>query len=59
MRIFNNTPFIFNEGKIIGFNYDALKDNIKWNGLKKKKYIPLMLTFINHFIGGLSKRAKK
>jgi hypothetical protein len=36
-------------GKIIGYHYKKLKDTIKWNGLRPKRYVPLIDAMFNKF----------
>lgn len=45
MNIFNST-----QKGITGFEYEHLKDNIKWNGLKPKEYVNLLNSMLNKFI---------
>jgi len=56
LRIFTNTPFEYGQNGIVGFNYSALKDQIKWNGLSRKKYINSLLTAVNYFIKGINSK---
>lgn len=54
MYIFGSLDFEYGGmgGKPTGFKYQPLKDNIKWNGLKPKEYIPLIrkmfITYVNN-----------
>ena len=38
-----------------GFNYLALKDFIKWHGLKPSQYVPILLECFNAWMQGKSK----
>lgn len=40
---------------LMGFNYVALKDAIKWKGLKPKKYVPILLNCMVAYLEGKSR----
>lgn len=52
MRIFHNTPFIYGQHGITGYNYEGLKDQIKWTGLRPKDFVNVLHTMLNRFIKG-------
>jgi len=56
LLIFNNTPFTFGRNGVAGLSYDALKDQIRWSGLKPKKYVNILHTCFNYYSRGLSMR---
>jgi len=52
LRIFNNTPFEVGHSGVSGLKYEALKDQIRWAGLKPKEYVNKLLTCVNYYIKG-------
>ena len=58
LTIFSNTPFEYGQHGIVGLKYDALKDQVKWNGLSPKKYVNMLQTCINMYIKGTNKKGK-
>ena len=56
IHIFNSTPYEYGQHGLIGFKYEALKDSIKWIGLKPKDYVPNLLSCINHYIKGVNSK---
>ena len=39
--------------KPVGFDYMQLKDNLKWNGLKAKDYVPLITQMFYSYVKSL------
>lgn len=55
VEIFNSTPLEYGMAGLMGFNYIALKDTIKWRGLKVKEYVPVLLNCMTAYIEGKSR----
>jgi len=55
MYVFKSLKFEYSQmsGQIISYNYDKLKDNLKWNGLDKKSYVPLIDAMFSRFLARL------
>jgi len=56
LSIFNNTPFIYGANGINGLNYEALKDQCKWHGVKAKEFVPYALSCVNSLIKGINSK---
>jgi len=57
-EVFRITPKQYTaNGILIGFEYIALKDFLKWSGLDPKKYTSILINCINQFIKGNNGRA--
>ena len=50
MYVFKTTQRQYTQGHMVGYNYDHLKDNLKWNGMKPKTYVPLLMQMLNKYI---------
>lgn len=54
ISIFKRLQFTYGmSSKPIGYNYEALKDSIKWAGLKPKKYVPLITNMFRTYCQNL------
>jgi len=56
LSVFGNTPFTFGSHGISGLHYEALKDQLKWIGLKPKKYVNIMQTCFNYYMKGVNSK---
>ena len=56
IHVFHQTQFEYGMNGLQGFNYIALKDSIKWIGLKPKTYVPFMQACMNKYLSGISRR---
>jgi len=56
VKIFFNTPYEYNTHGLVGFKYEALKDSVKWSGLRKKTHIPILLQIMTSYIKGLNSK---
>ena len=56
IHIFKSVNFEYNQmsGKPIKFDYNELKDSIKWSGLECKKYVPVLKAMCKSFISHLA-----
>jgi len=54
ISIFNSTPLEYGMSAT-SFNYTALKDFIRWKGLKAKDYVPILLECFNAWQKGKAK----
>lgn len=56
MHLYNTTPLEHGAHGVVGFNYHALKDNIKWNNMSQKIYVPILLRCISSYLEASSKK---
>lgn len=49
-RIFLQIPFEYGFSGATGKKYEAIKDFLKWNGFKVKKWLPIVLQMANRWI---------
>ena len=56
VEVFNSTVTESGFSGMSGFNYMSLKDNLRWRGLSRKKYVPLLLNCMIEYLNGAHRR---
>ncbi len=56
--IFQSTSYTYGANGLTGFNYQHLKDNCKWNNVRAKEFIPMLVSCINYYIRGVNSKKK-
>ena len=58
LYVFKTTEFEFNpmSGRPVKFDYNELKDNLKWQGLKPKNYANLLKAMCKSYIAHLPQK---
>jgi len=57
VHIFNTASFEYGMNGLSGFNYQSLKDSIKWSGLKPKYYVNILNNVMNSYIKGIRSKS--
>ena len=56
LSIFHSTQKLYDGGRLSGYDYLSLKDLVKWNGLKPKRYIPTLIDMMKSYMNGILNR---
>jgi len=56
LNIFNMTSKEYGMSGITGYNYEHLKDNIRWAKLSRRKYTPVLMRCLNSYIKGVNSK---